>query len=277
MRKFSLVLLMAITLFACQKKTEADKEISNPSLHLISITPAVSHSQLVKGGINFNTFGISHNAYLNYVRGNSDFYGLTDQQRFEYGKSYSGFTLSSDLENETWADFSLKLSTITTIVDTLFTISNMSDYLLADSITTPLVASFYDGLSNVYKNSVVSGEMISPASFSSSVFALLSLVDTNAIILDNTTGKCNDHAAIMMIASIAVYSYDYWYNNYDNWFEDNDFETIGLRDWWYRVRRASADAYGYAIEPWYRDGDTYWWSHSEGLYYAAKASNAVNY
>jgi len=201
---------------------------------------------VIVNGFDFDQFGISHNKYLDYVRSNPDFLISTPEESYNYGQNYVDeyFGALSDIS---YAEF---LEQRDTLVDyDVFTASYPSRRLMAAKKMTQSFAVFYDTFAAACRK--VISDSLSPMQYDTLINAIEKWVLGNHnISYDTTTGISNEGAAMLEMCAIARYSYDYWYNNIEEWPAGRELTTMSGPGKWFRrivsaIKRTVADVGGY--------------------------------
>lgn len=249
--KFAKFLMIFITMaiLSCQQSEE------------ILLIEEQSSNQNNAAGFDFDNFGITHNAYLDYVRqiDNAD----DPKARFNHGKTFVSPIFGSFDIGLNWEQMSSFFPTHEARIES---IAN-GTYSAAAEGLSPDMTTFLDRLAVISKNALDQGSSI--GEFQSKISDLETQVKRNHVIqIDLNSGISNDGATMLAICSILRYSLDYWNS-------EDSYQKAARPGFFQRVKRALADAWGY-VSDWQPNGDgSYSWSHGSALVNADCVSDGV--
>jgi len=213
----------------------------------------------------FNQFGKTHNAYLEYVmtiENNQD-----PKARFMYGKTFSDPTFGSFNIDLTYEDMNKSMAFHRRRVDLILG----GTYDASSENLSPEMTSFLDKLATIVKYSI--DRKLTMTEFLASIAAIESKIQLEQQIeIDLKKGISNDGAAMLAITSILKYSTKYWVaiENVNNGSSGDDLPLARPGIW-----RALADAWGY-VSAWVDNGDgSYSWYHESALVNADCVSDKV--
>ena len=144
MKKFSLFLALGcVTFLSCNKSTIQDKNSD-----LVSIKFSGGNDP----NFDFNTFGISHNSYLEYIFYNPNFHSLTNEQLYNYGGSYSD-DYFGPIDQPLYSAFLSKFTNVKSIAHDMVHAENPSAILNGKGYSDGILL-FWDSLSVLFKGIV---------------------------------------------------------------------------------------------------------------------------
>ena len=246
---YLLLTIVALTLFACQQDEG------------LSTIAEEAGSQQNTTNFDFDNFGITHNAYLDYVRQipNAD----DPKARFLHGKSFESPIFGRFDNGISWEEMSSSFSSHVARVELI----SRGTYSAESEGLSPQMTDFLDRLASLAKTAL--DNQLSVGEFQHEILLLEADVKRNQPVAINlSSGISNDGATMLAICSILRYSLDYWENTDNN-------QTAARPGFGQRVKRALADAWGY-VSDWQPNGDgSYSWSHGSALVNADCVSDGV--
>ena len=228
------------------------------------ITETTGDELLKKESLNFNfdEFGRAHNDYLKYVHAT----GHKDaRKRFEYGKTYTDPIFGSF---DIGIDYNKLVNGMPNHLQKVESIIN-GNYDAEIENVSPEMTSFLNELATLTHRSIQ--QDITYQDFVEKLNnTKLRVKNTYPVLINLSSGKCNDGASMLAIISILEYSIKYW-SNFDG-VDDTSLARAGI---WQRIKRALADAWGY-VSAWTNNGDgSYSWDHPSALVNADCHSDQV--
>lgn len=210
----------------------------------------------------FDQFGKTHNAYLDYVWNIKD---QTDPEaRFKYGLTFTDPTFGSFNVGQTWEDIDKHTAFHKERVESILN----GSYDAATEKLSPAMTAFLDDLATSMKKAA--DDSYSTQEMISMIEDIEREVRTNQEIdIDLGRGVSNDGASMLAICSILKYSLQYW----------EEFDAgAGIQGRIMangKIKRALADAWGY-VSAWVNNGDgSYSWDHQSALVNADCVSDRV--
>lgn len=243
-----LMLLFFLTsLTACQDDGEAVKD------------PILKASEF-----DFDQFGKTHNAYLEYVWNidrNAD-----AETRFNHGQTFTDATFGSFNIGLRWEDVKRSIAFHERRVESILA----GSYNASSEKLSPSMTSFLNELAASMKTAVDHGDDIEK--ITATIESLEARVlKTQEIHIDLERSLSNDGASMMAMCSILKYSLAYWTTFEHDTPDGRSAAALGNG----KIKRALADAWGY-VSAWVNNGDgSYSWSHSSALVNADCVSDSV--
>lgn len=246
---FTMLLMTSLTFIGCQQNEE-----------LPTLTPEAS-SQQNSTNFDFDNFGITHNAYLDYVRQIPN--AEDPKARFLYGKTFVSPVFGSFNNGISWEEMRDSFAGHMARVEAI----SGGTYDASSEELSPAMTDFLNGLASLAKTAL--DDQLSVGEFQHEILLLEANIKRNqAVTINLTKGTSNDGAAMLAICSILRYSLDYWENDASN-------QKAARPGFGQRVKRALADAWGY-VSDWQPNGDgSYTWSHGSALVNADCVSDGV--
>lgn len=235
----ALMIFVSMAFVSCQQNEE-----------LSSLTEETSRQQNA-ANFDFDQFGITHNAYLDYVRQIPN--ANDPKARYLHGKTFVSPVFGSFNNNISWEEMSGSFPDHIARVEAI----SRGTYRAESEGLSPEMTDFLNRLAALSKTAL--DNQLSVGQFQHKIGQLEADVKRHqAIIIDLAAGTSNDGATMLAICSILRYSLDYWENAYNT-------QKAARPGFGQRVKRALADAWGY-ISDWQPIGDGYYsWSHESAL------------
>lgn len=197
---FYTLFITTIIITSCQKEEFTEKSINNRSSY--------NSSSRLADGTDFDTFGLLHNQILDEVAIRGNIVNLSRKDRFNLAV---GIIIEAGIEEDslpTWPTMNKTLGFVSSLKP-----KNAANKLIDVTSLTELERGIITDLYEFFEVVKNSDTLISIAYFSNQINIIESnIYNTLTVEYDVATNEVNNAGHLLVVCSIARYSYSYWIN-----------------------------------------------------------------
>lgn len=253
---------MALTYCSKDKLNDTTIESKESEIEMRSIV----------NNFDFELFGKSHNAYLDFV--DDPQIERTAEERYNFGKSFVDPYLPNTTQKrnaKTWQEFDQEAQVNDAIIDDIFS----GNYSTANSYNFNFgsrMTNFLDNLADDLYQLYIDSLNTRAEDVTDLIQEYRQTIDTSLIEFDMELMEGNEEAGMLAMLVILDYSFDYW-NEYYNAGSIDAVQTRFLKKVWRAIKIAAADTWGFLYDGWNEKDDGWWGSSGPAIEGAGNRSD----